>query len=96
MSHTLILENVLATKWSRYPWSTQLGSLEVQAYPRHVCPYMGMGFHPGVCIDKALLKHFSLRHNYLFAFDPFCNISEMLQKWYIFTLFATRFNAFKS
>ena len=25
MSHTLVLENLPAVKWSRYPWSTQLG-----------------------------------------------------------------------
>ena len=25
MSHTLVLENLPATKWSRYPWSTGVG-----------------------------------------------------------------------
>ena len=26
MSHTLVLENLSAAKWSRYPWSTGLGA----------------------------------------------------------------------
>ena len=53
MSHTLILEDLPATKWSRYPWSTQLGSLGVWLYPGHVCPYMGTGFTQG----HTLIKH---------------------------------------
>ena len=59
MSHTLVLENLLAAKWSRYPQSTQLGSLGVKMYPEACMPIYGYGVHPGVCIDKAFLKHFS-------------------------------------
>ena len=48
MSHTLFLENLPSTKWSKYPWST-CGCTQ-----GHVCPYMGMGFTQG----HALIKHF--------------------------------------
>ena len=58
MSHTLVLENLPATKWSRYPWSTQLGSLGVWLYPGVHMPVYGHGVHPGTCIDKVFLMHF--------------------------------------
>ena len=54
MSHTLVLEHLLAAKWSRYPWSTGLASWGCRYTHRHVCPYMGMGFTQG----NALIKHF--------------------------------------
>ena len=93
MSHTLVLENFPATKWSRYPWSTQLGSLGCGCTQEHVCPYMVMVFTQGhaffMCFwnvsDNAkrcifiwsIFVTFQMMQNYAFSFDPFCNIKTV-------------------
>ena len=58
MSHTFVLENILATNWSRYPWSTQLGSLDLYVYPEVCMPIYRYRVHPGVCIDKGISETF--------------------------------------
>ena len=103
-----MLENLPAAKWSRYPWSTQLGSLGVWLYPGACMPIYGYGVHPGTCIDKAFLMCFwSISVNLKLCIFIW-SIFEMFQKLVTFqkyfgnvtktvhTLFAARFNAFNS
>ena len=50
MSDTLVLEILPAKKWSRYPWSTWLGSLGVWLYLGACMPIYGYGVNINLCI----------------------------------------------